>query len=70
MKILSANHGKCEAEMKVKNEHSNSLGMLHTGLIVTIVDLIPSYAIITHPIFKGKVDHLQFSGPTVNLNVS
>lgn len=70
MKILSANNGKCVAEMKVENEHSNSIGMLHSGLIVTIVDLIPSYAIITHPIFKDQVDSLQFSGPTTDLSVS
>lgn len=70
MKILSASNGKCEAEMKVEDEDSNSLGMLHSGLITTIVDLIPSYAIITHPIFKDKVENLQFSGPTVALKVS
>lgn len=50
---MSAENGKCLAELKVLQEHANVLGGLHGGLSATLVDSISSYALLTHE--KGGV---------------
>ncbi|XP_050306461.1 acyl-coenzyme A thioesterase 13-like [Anthonomus grandis grandis] len=46
--VTSLGNGKCTAEMKVEEEHSNALGGLHGGLSATLVDCISTYALVTH----------------------
>ncbi|KAL7829469.1 hypothetical protein AOLI_G00303540 [Acnodon oligacanthus] len=46
VEILSASPGKVVCEMKVAEEHTNRLGMLHGGLTATLVDAISTTAIM------------------------
>ncbi|XP_046670639.1 acyl-coenzyme A thioesterase 13-like [Homalodisca vitripennis] len=48
VKIISASDGRCTAELKVSEEHSNSQGTLHGGLSATIVDCVSTLALVTH----------------------
>ncbi|KAJ8980748.1 hypothetical protein NQ317_013753 [Molorchus minor] len=48
IKIISLENGRCTAELKVSEEHANSLGSLHGGLSATIVDSISTYALMSH----------------------
>uniref|UniRef100_A0A1B6D0H2 Acyl-coenzyme A thioesterase 13 n=1 Tax=Clastoptera arizonana TaxID=38151 RepID=A0A1B6D0H2_9HEMI len=45
--ILSAENGKCTAELKVSDEHANSMGNLHGGMTATIVDVVSTLALTT-----------------------
>ncbi|CAH1996372.1 unnamed protein product [Acanthoscelides obtectus] len=51
LKVLK--EGKCVAEMKVGEEHTNPIGGLHGGCSATLVDNISSYALLSHG--KGAV---------------
>ncbi|BES91361.1 Thioesterase superfamily [Nesidiocoris tenuis] len=46
--LVSAQDGKCVAEMTVSEEHTNTNGTLHGGLTSTIVDVISGIALVTH----------------------
>uniref|UniRef100_A0A1B6ETZ1 Thioesterase domain-containing protein n=1 Tax=Cuerna arida TaxID=1464854 RepID=A0A1B6ETZ1_9HEMI len=48
VRIISASDGRCRAELKVSEEHSNSQGTLHGGLSATIVDCVSTLALVTH----------------------
>ncbi|XP_054273795.1 acyl-coenzyme A thioesterase 13-like [Macrosteles quadrilineatus] len=48
VRIVSANDGRCTAELTVAEEHSNSHGTLHGGLSATIVDIVSTLALVTH----------------------
>lgn len=48
MIIKSIKDGRCLAEMKVEEEHTNPMGGLHGGLSATLVDTVSSYALLTH----------------------
>ncbi|KAJ3640861.1 hypothetical protein Zmor_027396 [Zophobas morio] len=45
--ILSLGAGKCTAELKVDEEHTNPMGGLHGGLSATLVDCVSTYALMT-----------------------
>ncbi|XP_044763304.1 acyl-coenzyme A thioesterase 13-like [Coccinella septempunctata] len=60
--IVSLDNGKCVAEMKIKEEHTNPIGTLHGGLTATLVDVVSSYGLSS--LEKGNVAHVS-----VNLNV-
>ncbi|KAJ3640856.1 hypothetical protein Zmor_027392 [Zophobas morio] len=47
VKILSIGDGTCFAELKLEDEHVNSMGVLHSGLATTLVDCISGYALMT-----------------------
>ncbi|KAJ3619827.1 hypothetical protein MTP99_005481 [Tenebrio molitor] len=47
VKFLSVGDGKCSAELKIDDEHVNSMGTLHGGLSATLVDCITSFALMT-----------------------
>ncbi|XP_044263124.1 acyl-coenzyme A thioesterase 13-like [Tribolium madens] len=47
VKILSLGGGKCSAEFKVDESHTNPMGGLHGGFSATLVDCISTYALMT-----------------------
>ncbi|CAG9832574.1 unnamed protein product [Diabrotica balteata] len=63
LNIVSMGNGKCIAELKVLEEHTNPMGTLHGGLSATLVDSVSSYGLFTHE--KGGVKSVS-----VNINVS
>ncbi|KAJ8958258.1 hypothetical protein NQ318_017402 [Aromia moschata] len=48
VKIISLENGRCLAELKVSEEHTNPLGGLHGGLSATLVDCVSTYALMSH----------------------
>ncbi|KAL1501409.1 hypothetical protein ABEB36_006733 [Hypothenemus hampei] len=48
LNIKSIGNGKCVAELKVEEEHTNIMGGLHGGFSATLVDSVSSYALATH----------------------
>ncbi|KAJ3619561.1 hypothetical protein MTP99_005232 [Tenebrio molitor] len=58
VKILSVGGGKCSAEMKVDESHTNPMGGLHGGLSATLVDCISTYALMS-----------KFEGPNVSVDI-
>lgn len=44
---MSAGNGKCVAEMKVEEEHTNRGGVLHGGFTATLVDAVSTMALMT-----------------------
>ncbi|XP_030760893.1 acyl-coenzyme A thioesterase 13-like [Sitophilus oryzae] len=61
IKVISLENGKCNAELKVEDEHTNALGTLHGGLSATLVDGVSTYALMTHK--YGQV-------PNVSVNIN
>ncbi|KAJ3640857.1 hypothetical protein Zmor_027393 [Zophobas morio] len=47
MQILSVGNGKCSVELKIEDEHVNTMGFLHTGLTSTLMDCISGFALMT-----------------------
>jgi len=41
-------NGKCSAELKVDDEHTNPMGGLHGGFSATLVDCISTYALMSY----------------------
>ncbi|KAL3268935.1 hypothetical protein HHI36_008022 [Cryptolaemus montrouzieri] len=62
LKIISLEEGKCIAEMKVEQEHTNILGTLHGGFTASLIDVVSSYGL--NSLERGNVPHVS-----VNLNV-
>ncbi|XP_068951149.1 acyl-coenzyme A thioesterase 13 [Petaurus breviceps papuanus] len=60
--LLSTSPGKVVCEMKVGEEHRNSLGTLHGGLTATLVDVISTFALINTE--RGK------PGVSVDMNIT
>ena len=60
--ILSLGAGKCTAELKVDEEHTNPMGGLHGGLSATLVDCVSTYALMTKiPARHVSVDiHMRY----------
>ncbi|CAG9769348.1 unnamed protein product [Ceutorhynchus assimilis] len=46
--VTSLGDGKCTAELKIEEEHTNVMGGLHGGLSATLVDSISTYALVSH----------------------
>lgn len=67
VKIIAAADGKCDAELKVEKEHTNILGTLHGGMAATLVDIISSYALLTHPKFVDTLE--SFPKPSVSVDM-
>lgn len=44
---MSAGQGKCVAEMKVEECHSNVGGTMHGGMTATLVDIVSTLALVT-----------------------
>lgn len=61
MKVTALGGGKCTAELKVEEEHTNIYGGLHGGMSATLVDMISTYALMTDR--KGGV-------PNVSVNIN
>ncbi|XP_066139399.1 acyl-coenzyme A thioesterase 13-like [Euwallacea fornicatus] len=55
--VISLGNGSCRAEVKVAEEHSNIMGGLHGGFSATLVDVISTYALVSHK--KGRVPHVS-----------
>ncbi|XP_017022938.1 acyl-coenzyme A thioesterase 13 [Drosophila kikkawai] len=53
VKILGGGDGTCCAELKVDQDHVNVSNYLHTGYIVTLVDMITTYALMSKPCHPG-----------------
>lgn len=70
MDITSAGNGQCTAEVVVNTEHSNIYGTLHGGFTATVVDVISSMAVLTHPRIVDRIDTFPNSGVSVDLHVS
>lgn len=70
MDITSADNGQCTAEMVVGLEHTNGYGTLHGGFTATVVDVISSMAVLTHPRVIDCIDSAPRSGVSVDLHVS
>ncbi|RZC33482.1 acyl-coenzyme A thioesterase 13-like [Asbolus verrucosus] len=69
IKILTIGEGKCVAELKVDESHTNPMGGLHGGLSATLVDCISTYALMSKmPTANVSVDiHLSYlKGAKVN----
>jgi len=60
--IISGGNGKCVAEMKVEEQHTNKGGTLHGGLSASLVDMVSTLALLTH--------ERQAPGVSVNIGVS
>ena len=48
IKLIEALNGKAKAEMEIKRDHLNSLGMVHGGAIFTLADLAFAAAANSH----------------------
>uniref|UniRef100_A0A8B9LKJ7 Acyl-coenzyme A thioesterase 13 n=1 Tax=Astyanax mexicanus TaxID=7994 RepID=A0A8B9LKJ7_ASTMX len=46
VELVSATPGKVICEMKVEEEHTNRLGMLHGGMTATLIDIISTTALM------------------------
>lgn len=57
MNVIELGGGKCIAEMKVEEEHTNILGGLHGGMSATLVDIISTYALMSDR--KGGVPNVS-----------
>jgi acyl-coenzyme A thioesterase 13 len=68
--VTSAGNGQCTAEMVVNVEHTNVHGTLHGGFTATVVDVISSMAVLTHPRVIDNIESFPNSGVTVDLHVS
>lgn len=68
--MISAGDGKCEVEMKIEDEHTNTFGTLHGGLSATLVDVISSYAWLTHPKVVHKLETFPYGGVSVDIHMS
>lgn len=53
VKILGGGDGVCTAEFKVDQDHVNLNNSLHGGFIVTLVDMITTYALMSKPCHPG-----------------
>ncbi|EDV39892.1 uncharacterized protein Dana_GF24238, isoform B [Drosophila ananassae] len=53
VKILDGGDGVCRAELKVEQDHVNLYKFLHGGYIVTLVDMITTYALMSKPCHPG-----------------
>lgn len=47
VRLITANEGKCIAEMTVGQEHSNDFGTLHGAMTATLVDNVSTLALFT-----------------------
>lgn len=47
MKVISVGEGNCVAELKIEDEHANSMKTLHGGFSATLVDVITSFGLLT-----------------------
>ena len=56
--ILALSDGKCSAEVKVDESHTNPMGGLHGGFSATLVDCISTYALMT-----------QVAAPNVSVDI-
>lgn len=48
LNIISADEGRCVAELKIAEEHTNPLGGLHGGLSATLIDSVSTWGLLTH----------------------
>ncbi|KAK9453986.1 acyl-coenzyme A thioesterase-like protein 13 [Dipodascopsis uninucleata] len=62
LKLLSAAPGRVEMSLQIEKDHTNRLGILHGGLIASVVDLGGSLAVASHGLFA--------TGVSTDLNVS
>ncbi|XP_022227320.2 acyl-coenzyme A thioesterase 13 [Drosophila obscura] len=67
VKIIGGGDGTCQAELKVDSEHVNPFDGLHGGYIVTLVDMITTYALMSKPCHPGvsvdiNVNYLNGAG--------
>jgi len=53
VKIVDGGDGACTAELKVDQDHVNLYKFLHGGYIMTLVDLITTYALMSKPCHPG-----------------
>ncbi|KAF5278575.1 hypothetical protein FQA39_LY00617 [Lamprigera yunnana] len=63
VKLIEVNNGSFLGELKVEEEHTNQMKMLHSGLIATAIDAATSWAFFTYKPFEGKIS------VSVNLDV-
>ncbi|KAF2882249.1 hypothetical protein ILUMI_23917 [Ignelater luminosus] len=47
VKVVSVGDGNCVAELKIDNEHANSMNILHGGFSAMLVDVITSFGLLT-----------------------
>jgi acyl-coenzyme A thioesterase 13 len=47
LQLVSFGNGKCVAELKVDESHTNSMGRLHGSLSTTLVDTLSSFALMS-----------------------
>jgi len=56
--------------MVVEKQHTNGYGTLHGGFTASIVDMISSMAVLTHPKIVDSIDSIPNSGVSVDIHVS
>lgn len=56
--------------MTVVKSHTNGYGTLHGGFTASVVDIISSMAVLTHPKVVNNIDSLPNSGVSVDIHVS
>lgn len=61
VKLISAGDGNCSVSLNVEDEHLNIMGNLHGGCSATLVDVVSSWALLTHE--KGLA-------PSVSVNMN
>ena len=47
MRVVSAGNGNCCCKMVVEEEHENRNGMLHGGMVATLVDIVTTAGLMT-----------------------
>ncbi|KAF2882133.1 hypothetical protein ILUMI_24055 [Ignelater luminosus] len=62
VKIITCEDGKCLAEVKVEEEHTNPMHSLHGGFSATAIDTISSLALLTY-------NNKNYMMPSVSIDV-
>ncbi len=47
MQVVSAGNGNCCCKMVVEKEHENRNGLLHGGMVATLVDIVTTAGLMT-----------------------
>lgn len=67
--VLKMEPGICKAEMNVRDELSNPLGMVHGGVIFSLADTVGGLAVIAHDCHENVVtlnSNINYLHPAVN----
>lgn len=70
IRIISVTDGKCVIGLKVREEHTNALGHLHSSFSAGAADTVGALALRAHPKIVKMKSEKPFSFATTDLKVS